>query len=115
MTLDARGRRYLDLLGESILRVQGYVHGTREDFMADPMAQDAVVWRLQSIADAARNHLSDGLKERHPEIRWRAIYGFRNIAAHGYAGLNLDLVWEIASEHLAPLLGIVREELDADR
>ena len=86
MTLDAKERRYLDFIGESILRVQGYVNGTREDFMADPMAQDAVVWRLQSIADAARNHLSDGLKDRHPEIRWRAVYGFRNVAAHGDAG-----------------------------
>jgi uncharacterized protein with HEPN domain len=114
VTLDAKERRYLDFIGESILRVQGYVHGTREDFMADPMAQDAVVWRLQSIADAARNHLSDELKERHPEIRWRAVYGFRNVAAHGCAGLNLDLVWEIAAEHLAPLLRVAGQELDAD-
>jgi uncharacterized protein with HEPN domain len=55
VTLDAKERRYLDFIRESILRVQGYVQGTREDFMADPMAQDAVAWRLQSIADAARN------------------------------------------------------------
>ncbi|HEX3606237.1 MAG TPA: HepT-like ribonuclease domain-containing protein [Candidatus Dormibacteraeota bacterium] len=114
MTLDPKEVRYLHFIHESILLVQQYVGGTREEFMADPMTQDAVVWRLQSIADAARNHLSDGLKDRHPDIRWRAVYGFRNIAAHGYAGLNLDLVWEIAAEHLEPLRRVAREELEGE-
>ncbi len=74
--------------------------------------QDAVLWRLQTIADAARNHLSDELKERHPEIRWRAVYGFRNIAAHDYAEVNLALIWEIVERHLGPLRTAVGDELD---
>src|SRR5262245_8331465 len=43
------------------------------------MVQDAVRRRLETLADAA-HRLSDELEARHPEIRWRAVYGFRNKA-----------------------------------
>jgi len=79
--------------------------------MADEAAQDAIVWRLQTIGDAARNHLTDDLKGRHPDIRWSAIYGFRNIAAHDYAGIDLVLVWRIVTEDLEPLYSVVVNEI----
>jgi uncharacterized protein with HEPN domain len=41
------------------------------------------------------------------------VASWQRAAAHGYAGLNLDLVWEIAAEHLAPLLRVVGQELEA--
>jgi len=74
-------------------------------------AQDATVWRLQTLADASWNHLSQQLKDRHPQLPWREIYGFRNVAAHGYAHLNLERIWEIAHEHLGPLLQVVQQEI----
>lgn len=64
----------------------------------------------QTLAEAT-GKLSQELKERHPEIRWRALYGFRNIAAHAYLDLNLDVVWEIVEIHLSPLADVAREEL----
>jgi len=79
--------------------------------MADEAAQDAIVWRLQTIGDAARNHLTDDLKGRHPDIRWSAIYGFRNIAAHDYAGIDLVLVWRIVTEDLEPFYSATVNEL----
>ncbi|HEY6379598.1 MAG TPA: HepT-like ribonuclease domain-containing protein [Candidatus Dormibacteraeota bacterium] len=115
MTADRHEQRYLAYIADSVRRIREYAPATRDEFLTSPLAQDAIVWRLQTIADAARNHLSDELKKRHPEIRWRAVYGFRNIAAHGYAGLNLELVWEIVNEHLAPLLDVVDKELTARR
>ena len=106
-----RERQYLAFIAESVARIEGYLPDGLPAFLDDPMRQDAVVWRLQAIADAARNHLSDELKSRHPEVPWRAVYGFRNVAAHQYADINLDLVWEIATLHLATLKGAVAAEL----
>ncbi len=40
------------------------------------------------------------------------MFGFRNVAAHGYAGLNLKLVWEIIEAHLGALLAAVEKELN---
>ena len=69
-----------------------------------------VAARLQTLAEAT-NRLSDDVKARHPEIRWRAIYGFRNIAAHGYLDLQIDRVWEIVEAHLPALKAVVDAEL----
>lgn len=104
-------RRYLRYIRDSIERIQRYAPSTLEDFLQDEEAQDAIVWRLQTLADAARNHLSQELKARHPEIRWRAVYGFRNVAAQAYADVDLARVWEIVQEHLQPVRKAVEEEL----
>jgi len=78
--------------------------------MQDLDVQDAVLWRLQTLAEAT-GKLSQEVKDRHPEIRWRALYGFRNIAAHAYLDLNLDLVWEIVEQHLSTLRDVAQQEL----
>jgi uncharacterized protein with HEPN domain len=103
--------RYLGFIAESIARIEDYLPAGLTVFLAEPMRQDAIVWRLQAIADAAKNHLTQELKDRHPEIPWRAVYGFRNVAAHQYAGINLELVWELAATQLGPLKDAVESEL----
>lgn len=103
--------RYLVYIDESITRVRARTTGGRDAFLADSDTQDAVLWRLQTLAEATHK-LSPSLEERHPEIRWRAIYGFRNIAAHGYLDLHLDRAWEIVEVHLPPLESVISEELD---
>lgn len=59
----------------------------------------------------ATGKLSPALKARHPALRWRAIYGFRNIAAHASLYLCLAEVWEIIEHHLPALQAVVAEEL----
>lgn len=109
--MDEKERRYLQFIADSITRIDEYRPETEVEFMSNPVLQDAMVWRLQSIADAARHHVSDELKERHPEVPWRAVYRFRNIAAHQYADVDPELVWEIVSQHLEPLRKVVDGEL----
>ena len=109
--IDARDRRLLEYIRQSIELVERRARSGREAFLVDIDMQDAVFWRLETLAEAT-GRLSDAVKERHPEIRWRAVYGFRNIAAHGYLDLRLDLVWEIVEQHLPALKVAVEEELD---
>jgi uncharacterized protein with HEPN domain len=59
----------------------------------------------------ATGKLSQVIKDRYPTVRWRAIYGFRNIAAHAYLDMRLDEVWEIIEQHLPTLKVIVDKEL----
>jgi Protein of unknown function DUF86 len=44
-------------------------------------------------------------------MRWREVYGFRNIAAHAYLDIDIDRVWEIVTDHLPPLRTAVEKEL----
>jgi len=107
--------RYLQYIRESILRIQRHKPSRLDAFLKDEVFQDMVTWRLQTISDAARNHLSDELRQRHPKVPWRQVFGFRNVAAHGYAGLNLHLIWEIIDADLDELLHAVEAELKPRR
>ncbi|TAK35486.1 MAG: DUF86 domain-containing protein [Chloroflexota bacterium] len=109
MTND-RDRRYLTYIRDSIALIQARTRAGRETFLRDVDAQDAVLWRLETLAEAT-GKLSQDVKDRHPEMRWRGIYAFRNIAAHAYLDLRLDEVWEIVEQHLPALMIVADDEL----
>ena len=110
-----REERYLHYIRDSILRIRRHKPPGLDAFLEDEVFQDMVTWRLQTLSDAARNHLSDELRQRHPKVPWRQVFGFRNVAAHGYAGLNLQLIWEIIDTDLDELLSAVEAELKPRR
>ena len=110
MTPEERERGRLRYIRESLARIEQYTQGGREVFLHEPIIQDAVLRRLETVADAT-DKLSDVLKMRHPEIPWRQVYGFRNIAAHAYEDLDLRRVWEIVEDYLPALKTVVDDEL----
>ncbi|MCC6383466.1 MAG: DUF86 domain-containing protein [Dehalococcoidia bacterium] len=107
---DARDRRHLMYIRDSIALVEARTRGGREAFLRDVDLQDSVLWRLETLAEVT-GRLSDTIKTRHPEINWRAMYGFRNIVAHGYLELRLDQVWEIIDIHLPALKATVQQKI----
>ena len=104
-----RDQSYVGHIVDSIDLVLRYVAGDPAALSREGAIRDAVVWRLETIGEAA-GHLSDDLRSRHPEIPWAAIRAFRNIAAHGYLTLRPERIQEIVDEHLEPL----REALSAE-
>ena len=73
-------RVYLELISESIVLVERYIAGqdgqpSQTLFAQDTLTQDAVLRRLEILADAAA-HLSEDLKANHPGIPWRRIGDF---------------------------------------
>jgi uncharacterized protein with HEPN domain len=69
----------------------------REDFFDDELRQSAVLQKLIVIGEAAAR-LPVDFKERHPEIEWVDIVGFRNIAVHEYFAVNWPIVWVAATQ-----------------
>lgn len=96
-----REQELLRYIAQSMGRIEQYTRNGRDSFLAEPVLQDAVVRRLETLADAA-GRLSATLKERHPQIPWRDIAGFRNVAAHGY--LELD---SVASQRVLPRARVI--------
>src|SRR2546426_927103 len=115
MGLSDRGHQKITFIFASLDRIDEDRPRSMESFLFHPRTQDAITWRLQAISDACRNKLTDEIRNRHPEIDWKAVYGFRNIAAHQYADINLDLVWEIIIIHLTPLRSALAQELELNR
>lgn len=101
-----RVRHILDF----IERIETYTRPGRDAFMADQMVQDAVLRNFEIIGEAART-LSPAAKDRAPSIEWRKIVGMRDHVAHGYFGVDLDLVWDTIVRDLPPLRAAVEKLL----
>ena len=90
--------------------IQAYIVGGRDGFFGDRKTQKATIRELQELAESCQR-LSAQLKDRHPEIPWKDIAGFRNVLVHDYLGLNLSRVWNIITSDLPPLRTAVRAML----
>ena len=105
-------RLYLIHIKECIERVIEYTEEGKDFFFADTKTQDAVMRNLQILAESSQR-LSDSLKEKHPEVDWRNISGFRNVVVHEYLSIDVKRIWDIVEQDL-PILeeqigGIMRE------
>lgn len=94
--------RVLHIL-DAIQEVENYLSGVSiEAFMTNSEKRFATIKQIEIVGEAC-NHITAELKEAHPEIEWAPIKGFRNISIHEYFGVNLELVWEIATNDLPVL------------
>ena len=57
------------------------------------MVQDAVLYNLAIIGEAAR-HIPEEICRRFSEVAWAKMRGMRNIVTHEYFGISLPIVWE---------------------
>jgi uncharacterized protein with HEPN domain len=102
---------YLDHIAESVERIAEYAAGGEASFTSPGLIQDATLRRLQTIAESTQR-LSADLKERHPEIAWQDIAGFRHRVVHDYlSSFDLRLAWTFIENDLGPLKAVVEEEL----
>src|SRR6266496_4436273 len=101
----------LDDIRNSISKIEHYTAGLDEaSFLADEKTIDAVVRNLEIIGEPAKQ-LSAEFKTRYPAIPWSQIAGLRNRIVHDYAGIDLQLVWQIvrtAIPKLAVQIGELR-------
>ena len=72
-----------------------------------------MVNRLQIIGEACRK-LSDGFRDRHPEVPWRQIVGMRHHLIHGYFGIDPDVVWAAVSERIPDLKAQIQAALASE-
>ena len=106
-------RIYLHHIRDCISYIQEFTAGGREEFLRDRKTQDAVLRNLQTLAESA-TRLSVPLQERHPEVDWRGIAGFRNVLVHDYLGTSLERVWSIVERDLVILKTAVDAVLGAE-
>ena len=106
---------YLQDIFESISHIQRFLEGVSEDeFYKNVEKQDAVLRRLEIIGEAVK-HLSDEIREDHPDVPWRQIAGMRDIIIHEYFGITLEMVWVVATEDILDLKTKVEEIIESNQ
>lgn len=103
---------YLAHVRDAIERIEAFTSGGREQFVASPLVQDAVIRNLEVIREAVKG-LSDELRLANADVPWKQIAGMRNVLIHHYFGVKLETVWQVVIQHLPPLRDRVRQLLDA--
>jgi uncharacterized protein with HEPN domain len=82
-------RVYLDHILDCIDWISRFTEEGAEVFFKDRKTQSAVLRELQTLSESTQR-LSGEFKEKHPEVPWQNIAGFRNILVHGYLGLKME-------------------------
>jgi uncharacterized protein with HEPN domain len=82
-----------------------------QQFEQDEKTTYAVIRSLELIGEAVKK-IPPSARIQNPEIPWKAIAGMRDILIHHYWDADLEIVWDVAQEHLEPLKLIISKLLN---
>ncbi len=101
--MEKDNRVYLHDILDCIERIEGYLQDfDYEKFRKDRRTIDAVVRNVEVIGEAA-NNLPEQFRSEHTKIEWRKMIDTRNRIIHGYASVDLEIIWNIAQNDLEQL------------
>jgi len=91
---------YLEDMLDSMKRIQTYIEGLDyEEFHKNSLVSDAVIRNFEVLGEASKN-VPEEIKAKYPDIPWKEMYGLRNLVTHAYFGVDYEILWEIAKNHL---------------
>jgi uncharacterized protein with HEPN domain len=95
---------YLSHMLETARKAADKVRGmSRSIYDKDENLRLALAHLVQILGEAAR-HVTATTQATHPEIAWREIIGMRHKIVHDYMNLDEDVLWEVVTQDLQPLI-----------
>lgn len=98
-------------LSDIVDAIETYSVSSYDEFLADTKTQDAILYNLIIIGEAA-NQISEDFQEQYNTIPWSSMIGTRNIIVHGYDQVKLQIVWKILQRDLESLKSEVVKALE---
>ncbi len=96
-------RLLLEDIRQALRKISAYISGMDQPaFCVDEKTIDAVIRNISIIGEASKQ-LPDEFKARHPHLPWAQMAGMRNRIVHDYAGVDLEIIWEVISHSLPQL------------
>lgn len=105
---------YLDDILDAAEKIERFTAGmSYEEFADDPKTSDAVLRNFEVIGEAAKN-VPGEIRREYDDVPWSEMAGMRDKLIHGYATVELRIVWTTAQEEipaLLPQIESVRDEI----
>ncbi|MGH3772279.1 MAG: HepT-like ribonuclease domain-containing protein [Pseudonocardiaceae bacterium] len=105
-----RVRHLVEAAGKAV----SYAAGRNRDDLDDDELLRLALTKLVEIVGEAAKHVSNDLRESHPEVPWSATARMRDRLVHHYFDINLDVLWSTVTEDLPRLLAILPNDLVPD-
>ena len=110
MPFDDLASRLGDIL-KAIQEMQHFVSGKSfDDYRNDTMLRFAIERCIEIISEASR-HIPAGMKAAHPEVPWQNVADIGNILRHAYRAIDPHIMWNVATQEVAPLRTAVAQML----
>jgi uncharacterized protein with HEPN domain len=88
---------------DNILLAQQFVADIDEKAFCDSRLRFYAATRALEIISEASRRLPDELRERHPQLPWRAIRDAGNIYRHNYDNVAESLLWDTGATAPPPI------------
>ncbi len=110
----------LDLLENMIDATEKILHRNKDiqtidDYLIDDnslMLLDSLCMQLIAIGEAVKKidkETDKKLFSSYAQIPWREVAGMRDVLSHHYFDLNAEVVFEVTTEHIEDLQGVLKQ------
>ena len=96
----------LDIVKAGQLILQFAQELNREQLELDVLRRSAILYQIAIMGEATKR-LSREFRQQHPEVPWDDVAGMRDIIAHQYDRLDLNIVWQVIQRNIPELLSMI--------
>lgn len=105
---------YLRDILDAIDKIAQFTRGMSSgQFASDDKTQFAVVRAMEIVGEATK-HIPKTVRTRHPQVPWAKMAGMRDKLIHGYFGVDLEIVWQTATQLIPTLRPLIAKALQGE-
>jgi len=103
---------YLEDIVEAIRKIRFFTTGlSLQAFSSDVKTFDAVIRNLEIIGEAIKR-VPEEIRSLYPDVEWKKIAGLRDILAHEYFGIDIEIIWDVIHNKFPVLEKQIKQMLE---
>ncbi|HEW63497.1 MAG TPA: DUF86 domain-containing protein [Fervidicoccus fontis] len=103
----------IDILQACELIIEHTKGITFNSFMENKEKQAAVMYWIEIIGEASKR-LSQSLKDKYSQVKWKRMAGMRDVLIHNYTDVDYYIVWKVVTNDIPELLEQIKQILNEE-